>query len=443
MSRRTRIEKNLYESERADGRTVYEVGYRDSAGRQRWQVVRQPGLRAARAQRDELLARRGKGERVVPSPRLRFGEAAERWLAGPVSELRRSTRDAYTYALRHALARWQRRRLDSIEPDDCMRLTAELRREGLAESYIASVLGCANQVFRFARRHLGWQRTSPVADLLRSERPSAGNPERAVYEGDELEQVIAAAGWPWNVLFRLASVVGARESELLGLWWQDLELDDLDAATIRFTHQVDRRGKRTELKTAESRAVLPLPRSTARTLLEHKARSPRKGPRSFVFATRNGTPLGQRATLRALYRAQLRARWPDGTPTFPQLFKHDERGNLVVDVDGEFRPRRVRRRELDPPLPDFHSIRHAAAMACGDVEEARDLLRHKNSGVTQAVYRAHFGDQRRELLRARLEARHGSVEALVEAEGRGRPRQTPELPDAEVVDLRDVRERAQ
>lgn len=48
-------------------------------------------------------------------------------------------------------------------------------------------------------------------------------------------------------------------------------------------------------------------------------------------------------------------------------------------------------------------------MDCENAEEARDLLRHKNSNVTRIVYRAHFGDRRRELLRARMETRHGST----------------------------------
>ena len=49
-------------------------------------------------------------------------------------------------------------------------------------------------------------------------------------------------------------------------------------------------------------------------------------------------------------------------------------------------------------------------MDCEDAEKARVLLRHKNSDVTRAIYRGHFNDRRRELLRARLEARHGSDE---------------------------------
>jgi hypothetical protein len=85
----------------------------------------------------------------------------------------------------------------------------------------------------------------------------------------------------------------------------------MDAATISFTHQVDRRGVRVELKTEESNAVLLLPRSAAVMKLEHRALSAAQtGPHWFVFATRTGRPLGHRNVLRALYPAQERARRP-------------------------------------------------------------------------------------------------------------------------------------
>jgi hypothetical protein len=123
---------------------------------------------------------------------------------------------------------------------------------------------------------------------------------------------------------------------LLGLWWENVKVSDLDAATIRFTHQVDRKGRRVPLKTDESKATLPLPRSAALMLLEHKARSAHVGPQAFVFATRSGRPLGQRNVLRALYLAQERARDTDGRPTFPELFEHDQHGHLVVDERGRY-----------------------------------------------------------------------------------------------------------
>jgi hypothetical protein len=44
-------------------------------------------------------------------------------------------------------------------------------------------------------------------------------------------------------------------------------------------------------------------------------------------------------------------------------------------------------------------------MDCDDVEEARDLLRHKDSVVTARIYRRQFSDKRREALRTKMEAR--------------------------------------
>lgn len=430
--RRRRVigEKNHNIYERADGRL--EIGYRDSSGKQRWKAIA-GGITAARTERDTILGARGRGERVQPNPRLRFGDAADRWLAEQVVELRPSTRASYeVYVRLHLRPRWGNRRMDAIDVADAAKLVRELRAQGLAEWTISGILRVAGRVFKFARRHCGWHGESPISLLENGERARvADTPEPRAYEPDELEQTIAAAVEPWRTLFRLAGVVGGRESELLGLWWEDLELGDLERATLRFGFQVDRKGVRVPLKTEESKATLPLPRSTALMLLEHRARTAAPtGRRSFVFASRTGMPLGQRNVLRALYAAQQRARRPDGTPTFPELFEHDERGHLVVDQRGRLVPRNVKRRELD--LPDFHALRHTAAMACEDLEEARDLLRHKNSTVTAQVYRAHFGDRRREQLRARMEAR---MEALDGTNGH----LPGGVPGGEVVDLQAIR----
>jgi integrase len=384
---------------------MFEVGYRDADGRQRWRGPFET-LTSARLARDDARVKARGGERESANPRLKFGDAADRWLAEQVVELRPATRASYkSYLENHLRPRWGNRRMDAIDVSDAARLVRELRAAGLAEWTTSGICRAANRVFKFARRHCSWRGDNPFAELETSERPKVNlTPERRIYVGAELAQVLAVATEPWRSLFRLASVVGGRESELLGLWWQDVELGDLDQATIRFGFQVGRDGKRVPLKTEESKATLPLPRSTALMLLEHKARTPAPTmPRSYIFATRIGRPIHQRNVLRALYRAQERARTPAGLPTFLELFEVDRRGHLVIDDNGAFVAGDVKRRELR--LPDFHALRHGAAMDCLDAEEARDLLRHKNSNVTRAIYRAHFGDRRRELLRVRMETR--------------------------------------
>jgi Phage integrase, N-terminal SAM-like domain len=139
---------------RASG--TYEVGFRDPTGRQRWRTV-DGGITAARGIRDQLLAQRGRGERIADNGRLRLADAAQRWLEGPVVDLRPATQACYRNAVeRHLLGRFGTHRLDAIDPDDLANLVRELRGDGLAESTIVIVVGVVNRIYRYAVRRLGW-----------------------------------------------------------------------------------------------------------------------------------------------------------------------------------------------------------------------------------------------------------------------------------------------
>lgn len=273
-ARRERIERNIYRRRDGSGHIVHEVGYRDSAGRQRWRTV-EGGITAARAERDDVLGRKGRGERVQPNPRLRFSEAADAWLARQVAELRPTTQAIYTNAVEtHLRQRWGHRRLDAITVEDVANLVRELRREGKAEWTIAGVVKTANRTFKFARRRMNWHGQNPVVELEKGERPKvSAAARRPIFIGDQLAQTLAAAREPYKTLFAVGSVTGARLSECLGLVWADVQLDDLDAAAIRFEYQADRQGRRQPLKTDESRRTVEIPRQLAVMLVAHKLRS--------------------------------------------------------------------------------------------------------------------------------------------------------------------------
>ena len=273
--------------------------------------------------------------------------------------------------------------MDAIDVTDAARLVRELRAAGLAEWTIIGHLPRGRAACSSSRAGTaGGAARTRSRSWRRGERPKlSATPERRIYVGDELAQMLAASTEPWRTLFRLASVVGGRESELLGLWWEDLELARPGPRRRSASRiQVDRDGKRVALKTEESKATLPLPRSTALMLLEHKARTPAPTGAARVrvrHADRAGRS-HQRNVLRALYRAQERARTPDGAPTFPELFEHDERGHLVVDEHGDYVLRDVQAARAATCRTSMR-CGHGAAMDCDDAEEARDLLRHKNS----------------------------------------------------------------
>ncbi|MGA9314529.1 MAG: tyrosine-type recombinase/integrase [Solirubrobacteraceae bacterium] len=427
-ARRVRVERNIYRRQDASGQTVHEVGYRDSAGRQRWRTV-DGGITAARAARHDVLGRKGRGERVQPNPKLRFGEAADAWLAKQVAELRPATQAIYTNAIEtHLRPRWGRQRLDSITVEDVAELVRELRRADKAEWTIAGVVKAANRTFKFAKRRMNWHGQNPVLELEKGERPKvSAAARRPIFVGDQLAQTLAAAREPCKTLFAVGSVTGARISECLGLVWADVQLDDLDAAAIRFEYQVDRRGHRQLLKTDESRRTIEIPRQLAAMLVAHKLRSDDTSPSAFVFATRSGAAIQQRNVGTALRWAQQQATDDHGRPTFPVLHERDEDGCRMAA------PRGV--------VPSFHSFRHTAAseaIAAGEsAEEVSWSLGHKNSVVTRAVYVQEVKNvERTARRRARMEERYGS---LLEAADRNGAQQTPDRSTVEVLDLPNAR----
>jgi integrase len=402
--RRVRVERNIYR--RVTG--VYEVGFKDGTGKQRWRTV-DGGITAARAVRDGLLSQRARRERVTNNARLRFRDAATQWLEGPVLDLRPATQSCYRNAVeQHLIERFGVRRLDAVTPDDLAELVRALRVAGLAESTIVIVIGVTNRIYRYAARRLGWAGVNPVSLMLSSERPkpARGN-RRRVFERGELEQTIAASGEPYRTLFTLAALTGARLSELLALRWANVHIDDPADAEIEFAHQVDRRGNLAPTKTDGSARTIPIPPQVARLLLAHRQGSAFIDGSSFVFATRSGRPFGQRNIGRALRAAQAKAVDGDGHPTFPVLHSLDERGNPVRVPHGA--------------LPSMHSFRHTVAsralLAGESVDEVAFLLGHRDANVTRAVYVRELSDARRRTMRrSRMVAEFSDILG-VEAEG--------------------------
>jgi hypothetical protein len=116
---------------------VLEICFRDESSRLRWRTV-DGGILAAGKLRDDLAARKARGEQVAPNPKLRFGEAAYQWLAGPVLDLRDTTQMKYRSIVDgHLRPRFDARRLDAVTADDLASLVRELRAEGKSEATIA------------------------------------------------------------------------------------------------------------------------------------------------------------------------------------------------------------------------------------------------------------------------------------------------------------------
>jgi integrase len=331
--------------------------------------------------------------------------------------------------------------MDRISADDWAGFIRECREtHELAEGTIETILRSARGTYSYAARRLNWTGQNTLALLERHELPSAEDkaPHRR-FTPAELEAVIRAAVGQNKVIFSTGGTVGSRISETLGLAEDNLDLADLDNASITFTHQIDKRGKRVRLKSKSSERTIEIPRDLAVMLAEHLlATSDRRGlngnPR-LVFCTKTGRALSRRNVSRELRATMKRARFDNGKLAFPILSETDEDGKPVKVERGQ--------------LPSFHSFRHGAAsdvIAEGDnLEEAAWLLGHKDSTVTARVYvdevkTAERSSKRRAKLGARmgkaLQAGGGSTEGSAKAD---RTRPVPTSDTGKVVPLKPKR----
>lgn len=407
--------QGVYFRRDTQGRQVFEIGFRDSDGRQRYETVGGGVTAAEQALRDHK-ARMGRGERVAPKPTLTFGEAAERWQKSQVTALRPSTQKAYGAHLRtHLLPRWRKRRLDTFTVDDMARLIEELRANGKKAWTIRGCLVVSGRVFDFAGRRLGWAGSNPVRQLDRRERPASDQEERRVLTGAELERLLAVAPERARLLLAFAASTGVRLGEALGVTWRSL---DLDAGTASITHQTNREGARVELKTKRSRRIIELPGSLVAALREHKVGSSHSRADDPVFATRTGRAVDHRSATRLLAKAIEDAK---------------------LDPDAEDS-------KATEPTPTFHSLRHTFASAWiaagGDLVELSAHLGHRDPAITASVYahefeRASRSDERR----ARLDAMFGSsVVAPVVARDGSKGQEASRPAEGEIVNMQEVRD---
>jgi integrase len=227
-------------------------------------------------------------------------------------------------------------------------LVRDLRAEGLSEASIVVVLGVTGRIYRYAARRLGWSGTNPVALMLPSERPKPSRAQRRrIFEGQELEQTIAAAREPHRTMLTVAALTDGRISELCGLTWADV-----------------------------------------------------RAPDGYVFATRTGRPLSQRNVARVLRTAQRAAVDEDGRPTFPALRERDAAG----------KPAKVPRGSIPSMHSLRHTVASRALLAGESVDEIAFLLGHRDANVTRAVYVRELADTRRRAMRrSRLEAEYAAT----------------------------------
>lgn len=302
----------------------YEIAYRDSDGRLRFQVV-DGGFEDAKAARAEMVGKVRKGETVRPT-KISFAEFSEQWLAG--LNKRPRTIAAHRYALeKHLLPRFRRRKLAEITTDDVARLVAEMQRAGYAGWTIQGSLSALSGCLGHAKRR-GMIPANPVSDLLRDERPKVGGTEKRVLDQGEISLVLESASPTFRPLIAVLIFGGLRIGEALGLRWQDI---DFEQGFVRVRSQLSITRELAELKTKSGRRDVVMIPQLALTLKELRLASRFSQPTDFLFPAPDGRGRDQRSAGRGIERA-LKQAGLEGQGISAHAFRHTYASLLIVGL---------------------------------------------------------------------------------------------------------------
>jgi len=338
---------------------------RSPNGRRRFEALGgYPTRGQAEAALADALARRSHGIALDPA-KLTVDQYLDRWLDHIRISLRARTVARYTALLRdHVRPHVGARPLKQLSPLEIQaiydRLAVGGRRDGkpggLAPQHILAVHRCLHRAlqqavtWRLLARNVAIDATPPPRPHRKA---VALAPEQVAVLLDAAEDAPSPWLGPWTVL---AAATGARNGELCGLEWVDL---DLDAGTVRF-HQAltiidpavlpdadpSASGRRKELavgpvKSTASSAMLTLPPFAVQALRQHRRQQarlrlacgqpqavllrrvePDRPPQpvllDLVFRTERGTPVNPNHASRAFARLAASI----GLAAHPHMLRH-------------------------------------------------------------------------------------------------------------------------
>ncbi len=256
---------------RKDGRwaAVLDLGYQD--GRRKRKALY--GRTKSEVQKKLFATRRALQDGLpITSERQRLGQFLLRWLEDVARpNLRPRTYIRYREILMcHAIPALGKRPLARIMPQDLQRLYSRKLEEGLAARTVGKVHVVLHRALQDAVR---WGLVGRnVCDAVRP--PKVHTQEMRALSPDEARQFLAAAqGDPLEALYTLAVTTGLRQGELLGLKWQDVDLEAGQLQVRRTIARVNGQGfVEQEPKSARSRRSISLTPMAVTTIRQHRAR---------------------------------------------------------------------------------------------------------------------------------------------------------------------------
>jgi len=248
-----------------------------------------------------------------------FGEWITTWMEDyKKMDVRLTTWENYSISVEtHIIPTLGHIQLRELKTNDIQRLYNKMRREKKAAATIRRnhqiIHGCLEQAVN--NKLISWNPAkSTKLPKLDARKIRALTPE----EMDRFLEVLNEDRW--GAAFLLSLGAGVREGELLGLRWQDV---DMENATIMINQALARTKSKGLIfdkpKTEESVRLIPLPADIFEAIKKHRVREIQKNlamgkqlkEKDLVFCTYKGTPIGPRNYQRKFSKMKEKAKIPE------------------------------------------------------------------------------------------------------------------------------------
>lgn len=213
----------------------------------------------------EIVLSRINGFDYRPVRVATFGEFIERWKTEVLTKQQPSSARAVTSHLKcYIVPQLSKLRLEQFGVENQQTFTTRVFQKGVSRKTLQNVLGTLSSILSTAH---DWGYTCEQIDVSKLRLP----PRSARFEAphftvDQLQKILSIAEQPWHTLFCILTLEGLRAGEVLGLQWEDIDLD-------RHLLRIRRSAWYGNIQTTKSQAsetVLPIPNSLAEILEDYR-----------------------------------------------------------------------------------------------------------------------------------------------------------------------------
>ena len=212
----------------AKRRGRYVIDFYDNQGKRRWQTLKKgTSKKRAREILRDIEDRIDKGTYIHKSSKPTLSKVAKDWLGHKKSNLRASTWSTYEGHTRNHFKELNEIKINRITIADIEKFITKRQDQGMNILSLRKILVSLGQIFSYAVRH----RYIDFNPVREAEKPKGQGfvKKKAIkiLSPIEINKLINATDdKKYRVLFKLAIMSGARQGEILGLKWSDVDWDN-------------------------------------------------------------------------------------------------------------------------------------------------------------------------------------------------------------------------